>query len=215
MTTLILVRHGQSSTNLEHRFTGQGHAVLTPLGQTQAECTARYLDGFSIDVIYSSDLVRSMQTAEATAKRQGLSVIPNKALREIDAGLWEGRPYLELKAAYPEEYARWTDNLGRARPHGGESVLEVGERVCREVDRLALLHKGKCVAVFSHATPVRMVGCYWLGVPFAEAASVPRCSNASVTVAEYDDEGRFVRLVEYAHDEHLGKNQTFLPKGLA
>jgi hypothetical protein len=36
-----------------------------------------------------------------------------------------------------------------------------------------------------------------------------------VTVAEYDDEGRFVRLVEYAHDEHLGKNQTFLPKGLA
>ena len=113
MTTLILVRHGQSNTNLEQRFTGQGHAVLTELGHKQAECTAHYLDRYSIDVIYSSDLTRSMQTAEATARRQGRSVIPNANLREIDAGLWEGLPYAELKKTYPESYALWTDDLGR------------------------------------------------------------------------------------------------------
>lgn len=215
MTTLILVRHGQSNTNLEQRFTGQGHAELTPLGLAQAEDTARYLDAYPIDVIYSSDLVRSLQTAEATALRKGLAVIPDEHLREINAGIWEGRPYAELKSAYPESYALWTDDLGRAHPDGGESVVALGERVLREVERLALLHAGKCVAIFSHATPVRMVGCHWLGVPFLEAGSTPRCSNASVTVAEYDDEGHFVRLVEYAYDRHLGEHTTFLPKGLA
>ncbi|MBQ5833191.1 MAG: histidine phosphatase family protein [Clostridia bacterium] len=215
MTTLILVRHGQSNTNLEQRFTGQGHAVLTELGQKQAECTAHYLDRYSIDVIYSSDLTRSMQTAEATARRQGRSVIPNANLREIDAGLWEGLPYAELKKTYPESYALWTDDLGRAHPDGGESVTDLAERMCREVDALAKQNPGKCIAIFSHATPVRMAGCRWMGVPFEEAASTPRCSNASVTIAEYDDEGHFLRLVEYAYDRHLGEHTTFLPAGLA
>lgn len=215
MTTIILVRHGQSNTNLEQRFTGQGHAVLTELGQKQADCTALYLDSFPIDVIYSSDLTRSMQTAEATAKRHGLPVIPNEKLREINAGLWEGRPYAELKQVYPESYALWTDDLGHAHPNGGERVIDVGERMCREVDRLAALHGGKCIAVFSHATPVRMVGCRWMGVPFEDASSTPRCSNASVSIAEYDDDGHFLRLVEYAYDRHLGDHTTFLPTGLA
>ena len=212
MTTLIFIRHGQSVSNLEERFTGQHETLLTELGHLQAEKTAKYLDGMTIDRIYSSDLTRSMQTAEHTAKRRGMKIVPDTSFREIYAGLWEGHRYEELRVMFPENYEKWRTDLGHARPDGGESVAELAARVYGGVARVLAENRGKSVAIFTHATPVRVMACSWFGIPLEEAYRVPFCSNASVSVAEYEDDGSF-RLLQYSYDEHQGGHVTRLPKG--
>ena len=103
-TTLIFVRHGQSKYNRSRNFTGQQDVPLTALGREQAERTAVYLDRFPITRIYSSDLIRAMQTAEPTAARHGLPVIPKPQLRELYGGDWDGMPFDRLTKDYPELY---------------------------------------------------------------------------------------------------------------
>ena len=214
MTTLIFVRHGQSESNLAKVFTGQGNTCLTPLGVQQANRTAEYLKNFPISVIYSSDLTRAMDTAAPTAALHGLEILPDRALREIFAGEWENKPYEELKERFPQSYSAWINDLGRAHPDGGEAVTELYDRVNAEVDRLLQKHRGECIAIFSHATPARALACKWFGYPPEEMAKVPWATNASVSVAEYEDDGSF-RVVQYGYDGHQGDSATALPKGLA
>ena len=213
MTTLIFVRHGQSESNLACRFTGQGNACLTPLGIEQAERTARYLKDEHIDAIYSSDLLRSMQTAEPTARMHGLEIIPDPALREIDAGEWEGQLYEDLRTNDAQAFERWFRDTGHARPTGGESTAELAERVNAEVERIVRAHRGQCVAIFTHATPIRAMGCRWFGNPIEKMADTPWAPNASVSVIEYADSGE-IHIVKYGYDAHQGECSTVLPRDL-
>ena len=213
MTTLIFIRHGQSQSNLEKRFSGQHNPALTALGHKQAEATARYLAQLCIDRIYSSDLTRAYQTAEHTATLLGLEITPSQALREINAGDWEGKLYAELMVEFPETYNQWLTDLGRAHPDNGESVLQLNQRVHAEVARILSENRGKRVAIFTHATPVRMMACSWFDIPAPDAIKVPFCTNASVSTVAYEDDGSF-RLTEYGYDEHLGDLVTRFPKGL-
>lgn len=212
MTTLIFVRHGQSESNLAKVFTGQGDTELTALGKEQAARTAEYLKRFPIFRIYASDLQRTMETAAPTARVHGLQIIPNKELREIFAGEWEGKTYDEIRQTYGESYRNWLEDLGKAHPEGGESVLNLYQRVNAEIDRLIKLHRGECIAVFSHATPARALACKWFGYAPEDMAKVPWATNASVSVAEYGDDGSF-RVVQYGYDEHQGNTATRFPKG--
>ena len=118
MTTVIFVRHGQSTANLEHVFAGHTDAPLTELGKKQAQNTANFLKDYPICAIYSSDLMRSMQTAEPTGKLHNLPVIPDRELREIYAGEWEGRSYEELMEKYADSFTIWRTDCGRAHPEG-------------------------------------------------------------------------------------------------
>ncbi len=213
MTTLIFVRHGQSEGNLTHRFMGHHETPLTERGHRQAEATARYLETFPIDRIYSSDLARSMDTARPTAARHGLAIIPDRRFREIDAGEWEGHTYEELCETHAESYGKWIREIGYAHPEGGESVLELAARVREGVSELLRENRDCTVAIFTHATPVRMMACEWFGLPYERAAEVPFCTNASVSVAEYDGD-RFSRLIQYSYDTHQGELATKLPRGI-
>ena len=210
MTTLIVVRHGYSEGNREQRFVGHGDVALTEIGRAQALCTAEYLKDRKIDAIYSSDLIRAMQTAIPVAKMFGLPIHPMEELREIFAGDWEGGVYAELYQKYPESYGKWLTDIGNAHPDGGESVVEMAARVYAAVDRILAENEGKCVAIFTHGTPARVLGCRWHQLPLSKANEVPFCGNASVSIAEYDTDGT-CRLLQYGYDEHQGKNATRLP----
>ena len=213
MTTLIVVRHGQSQSNLDRRFTGQLETPLTELGHLQAEATATLLANTKIDAIYSSDLSRAIETAKHTAHGRGLPIIQRPALREVNAGAWEGKLYDELRAQFGEGYERWIKDIGHAHPDGGESVLELYARVNAEVDRIVAENPGNCVAIFTHATPVRMLACRWFGIPPERAAEVPFCTNASVSTVEYLGNGK-TQLLRYGYDAHQGEHTTNLPRGL-
>ncbi len=214
MTTLIFVRHGQSEANLARVFAGHTDIPLTEQGHRQAENTARFLADYPISKIYSSDLTRAMQTAEPTAHMHHLSIIPDECLREIYAGEWEGQRYEDLMTgAYSESYRTWREDCGRAHPEGGESVAALAERIYRETDRILAENRGGCVAVFSHATPIRTLCARWQGLPVEALSRVSFVPNASVTVVDYADDGTHIlRLCGY--DAHQGALSTAFKKGI-
>ena len=213
MTKLIVVRHGQSESNLAQIFTGQGDTLLTELGKRQAQNTARFLREIPIDAIYSSDLSRAVETARPTAEAHGLPVHAEPLLREIHAGEWEGHTYAYLQEHDPQGYDLWRTDIGRAQPAGGESVVELASRVYRCVDALIERHRGGCIAVFTHATPLRVLGARWHGYAPEESGRLPFGGNASVSMVEISDDGR-VNVLLYGYDAHHGNDATALPKGL-
>ncbi len=210
MTTLYLVRHGQSVSNLENIFTGQSNTVLTDLGLRQAERTAEYLSRFPITCIYSSPLIRARQTAEVYADRVGLPIVESDDLKELNAGLWEGHLYRDLPVLFPETHRIWENHLGLARPDGGESIIELADRVYSAIDRILTENSGKHIVVFTHATPVRVMGARWMGIPPERLEQVPWNGNASVSIAEYGDDGS-CRMVQYGYDAHQGTDATIIP----
>lgn len=202
ITKIILVRHGQSLGNLTRRFIGHGYAPLTELGHAQAEASARFLDGYKIDVIYSSDLMRAKETAEHTAKRRSLPITTNEGLREIFAGDWEGMSYDDIAATYPELFETWMKDTGRAALPHGESVAEMRKRVSNCIDEIAERHKGKCIAIFTHATPIRVMRSHWQGDPIERIIDYGWVANASVTETDYYPD-KTMKIIKFGYDEHL------------
>ncbi len=210
-TRLYFVRHGESMGNLEEKFNGHINFDLTEKGHAQAECTARFLDAYPIDVIFSSDLNRAFQTAEHTAKRKGLSVNLTKALREINGGAYEGVVYREIIKHYPEEFSVWLNDIGNATCPGGESVRELQARINQEVLRIVEENRGKHILITTHATPVRVMSCIWNNISLCDMHKTNWVNNASVTIVEYDGDNKS-KLVAYNLSAHLGELNTFLPK---
>ena len=106
-TRLCVVRHGETAWNAEHRVQGQLDVPLNAIGQAQALAASKVLSREKFDVIYSSDLSRARQTARPTANLLSLEILPDKDLRERHYGIFERLTYAEVKARYPEDYARF------------------------------------------------------------------------------------------------------------
>ena len=212
MTTVIFIRHGQSECNLERRFAGQIDAKLTDLGRRQAQSAAKALQAFPITRIYSSPLSRAMETAKPTAERLGLTIVPEPGILEIDAGEWEGLSFDEIAEKYPEEFDHLQNDRSLLQTPGGESMRNVFDRVTACLDRLVSENRGGCIALFSHALPLRSMMCFWKKIPFSEIGQVHSGPNASITVVEYDEK-KSPRIVREADTEHLAEI-TALPMGL-
>ena len=212
MTTLILVRHGQSVANLGGIFAGHTDIPLTELGLLQARRTAAYLDAYPIDYIYSSDLLRAMQTAEATATRRGMEIRPHEGLREVYAGDWEGALFADLPVHYPESFRIWREHFGLAQPDHGESIRDLAERLQTTVVELVKKHPGKTLALFTHAAAIRSLATGWHGYPIEEAERIAFPPNASVTLVDFDD-NLTPHLRLYGYDDHQAEAATSLPAG--
>lgn len=209
MTTLILVRHGQSTGNLKGLYCGQLDFPLSEQGFAQAELTGAYLkENYQIDAIYSSDLCRAMKTAEPTAKAFGLEIIPERDLRETCVGEWEGKVTDEVIRKYAAEYELWRTNPDYA-PKGGESHSQTRERVWRCLEKILSKNEGKNVAVFAHVGTIGNIFCWC--IPDAKTRnamfSIDELHNASVTVVRIEN-GRFVDCTMNGYVEHLAELAT-------
>ncbi len=211
-TTVVLARHGQSIGNLYHLFLGHSDLPLSELGEQQAECLGAYLDKYRFDAIYASDLSRAMATAAPTARRQKLTVIPEKGMREIFAAEWEQRSFEEIAERYKKAYRTWISDIGMACPTGGESVLELAARVYRTFDRIVEENEGKTILIATHATPIRLLKCRFLARSPEMAGTVKWAPNASVTVVEVED-GAY-RILEDGEDCYLASLASTLPTNI-
>lgn len=202
MTTLIIIRHGLTEYNIENRIQGHLDTALTQEGLDQAEQAAEYIaDHYNIDAIYSSDLSRAMNTAKPLAKRFELPIHPERDLRELCLGHWEGLLYAEGAALYPETAAKRKENPALVRYDGGESFEDLGERALRAVTRIAEENDGKTVAIASHGGTIRALLCLWHGRPISETYEIPAVPNTAINVVTYEN-GEFTILKENV-TEHL------------
>ncbi len=209
MTTLLLIRHGESEANREGYFAGQSDAALLEKGLMQARLTAEFIKNeYDVAKIYASDLRRAYDTGKVLSELIGIKVIPEKRLREIFAGVWQGMKFDDIERQFESDYGVWRNDIGNCKTTCGESVRELGERVMAALLDIARDNDGKTVAVATHATPIRAVQCM-IGDGFDSMKNIPWVTNASVTEIIYEN-GKW-SLGRVCRDEHLSKFRTSFP----
>jgi alpha-ribazole phosphatase len=168
MTMFYLVRHGQTDWNKEGRYQGQADTPLNAAGEEQARQLAGKFDGIQIDAVYSSDLQRARRTAEAIGQALQLPVQLDVRLREINHGVWEGMLFTDIMRQYAAEIKEREMNPLEARAPGGESVLEVAERVLTAAESIAIMHPDETVILVSHGLALAVLACAGHGYPLTE-----------------------------------------------
>jgi probable phosphoglycerate mutase len=158
-TTTLLLRHGQTTQSVEHRFAGRGDIPLTEVGLRQAAAAAdRLAARGGIEKIVTSPLPRARRTAEAVARATGAPLQVEEDLAETDFGKWEGLTFAEASARWPDEVSAWLADADVAPP-GGESFAAVGRRVVGALDRLLAAHRSRTLVLVSHVTPIKTLAC--------------------------------------------------------
>lgn len=192
MTTVYLARHGQSDWNAAGRWQGHADRPLTALGLRQAADLAEALAAVTLDAVYSSDLRRARETAEAVAEPRGLAVVVLPELREVDVGSWSGLTRAEAKERFPREFRRWADG-----GHGwedGETYERMAERVVEAVLSIAAGHDGGTLLVVAHGGPIRALHAVALGIDVSEHRRLGSVEpNARLTRIAVED-GEIARL---------------------
>lgn len=159
MTTILLVRHGQSEWNREGRWQGHADPPLSEVGRRQAHELAANLASVELDAIYSSDLKRARATAEIVAEKRGIPVVADVTLREIDVGEWSGLTTAEIERRYPEglrRHAAGDDGWQEGEPHDAMSarIVSAIRRIAADHPDgqvLCVLHGGVMRALLAHA----------------------------------------------------------------
>jgi 2,3-bisphosphoglycerate-dependent phosphoglycerate mutase len=187
---LLLVRHGQSTWNQEHRIQGQLDPPLSDEGRRQAMRLARRLSNRRLAGFYSSDLKRALETAQLIGAATGDSPVPAAGLREIYLGAWEGLNTEELAQLFPEAWARWTEEPSWDVVPGGEGARPFESRVAAEIDSILARHEHGDVLVVTHGGVIQVALHRVVGRP--NHGLFPfRIENASLSVIERRN-GRFV-----------------------
>jgi broad specificity phosphatase PhoE len=179
----------------------------------QAQLVAQHLATEPVNAIYSSDLLRSMETAHFIALAHGLKVIPCQELREINYGSWEGKTTDELKRLFPEEYKMREANPIEFAPYNGENRRQLYHRVIKKVVEIASSHNsnhdGDSIVIVTHSGPCAAVVGYALGINISEFQQNPftrvfHFDNCSISIIDFQADGKMF-LCLYNSTSHLRK----------
>ena len=185
-TTIVLVRHGETDWNREHRFQGHADTPLNEVGRRQARTLADGLADESFAAAYSSPLRRALETAEIITAGRDLQVEASAGLMEVDVGSWSGLTTAEVERQFPDGFQRW-------RNHGsgwtdGETYDELGRRVVSELLVIAGRHPRERVLAVTHGGPIRSALAAVAGLPFdtsrSEIAFIENCAIVRIAVRD-------------------------------
>ena len=203
MTTVYLVRHGTTDWNKALRYQGRADNPLDEEGERQGACLEDYFREIPIDLGVTSPLQRARKTLMYCLKGQKheVPVIVEPDVIEIDFGEIDGLTGEEIKARYPEFYRMYVldEDRGRSQAPGGESLVQVYDRMRDAVLRIAAEHRGEKVVIASHGTAIQTFLNYAYGIPAAEMKRF-LLYNVSVSCVEISADGR--AEVRYIGDKH-------------
>lgn len=200
-TRVLAIRHGETAWNVDTRIQGQLDIPLNDTGRWQAERLAAALADEGVQALYSSDLLRAHQTAQAIARVTGLPIVTDAGLRERGFGEYEGHTYKEIEARWPEGSERWRRREPDFQPGGhGESLNTFFARCTGVAARLAAAHPGQTVAIVAHGG---VMDCLYRAASRVDLQA-PRSwqlGNASVNRLLFTSEG--FTLVGWSDTSHL------------
>lgn len=205
-TEFWVVRHGESTWNVDGRYQGQTDVPLSPVGMLQASTLAGRLTGQHFAAVYSSDLLRASQTAHTVAER--LAGAPrvqlDPELREINVGQLSGLVMADIRQRFPQYLTDLQADPWATRRPGGESMEDLFERCGAAFHAIRARHPGERVLVFTHGGVVRVaVGLALGGVP-ANAWARLSVMNTSITrVLVGEQSGMLLGFNDDAHLEDL------------
>jgi broad specificity phosphatase PhoE len=179
VTTLLLVRHGETDWNRDGRWQGHSDTRLNKLGREQARRVADELEG--VDVMYTSDLARARETAEIIAGRLDLDERIDDRLRERSFGAWEGLTAPEIEERFAGDLDRWRSGEGPGAVDA-EPFDRFAERVRSFLDDILGRHPEETVLVVTHGGTIRVIHALATGLDYVRdhrlIPGVPNCSVA-------------------------------------
>jgi broad specificity phosphatase PhoE len=161
---ILLARHGETDDNVPPlRFQGRRDTPLNDTGRRQAAELAERLRGEPIASLWSSDLIRARETAEIVGAAHGLGAPrTDERLSEGRRGAWEGRLMDDVAREEPEDYARWRAADPDFRFPGGETLVELQQRVLAALEDIRAAGPLPALVV-CHGGPIRAVLCHLRG----------------------------------------------------
>jgi alpha-ribazole phosphatase len=193
---LLLIRHGEPAAWAQKVCHGTLDVPLSDEGVNQARRVADHLRDARLEAVYASPLDRAVATASVVAGSHGLAPVLREDLAEIDFGAFEGRPFDEIAASHPDEYAQWMREPASIRFPGGESFDDLRGRAVSEVTRIRREHESGSVAVVTHGGVIRAVLAEVLGV---ESGMIFRIGQSwgGLSLVEWVGEEPIVRYVNH------------------
>ena len=149
-TRIIAIRHGETAWNVDTRIQGHLDIPLNDTGRWQAGRLRQALAGETIHAIYSSDLQRAFDTARAIRENGNRSLTPHTGLRERCFGLFEGKTWADIETEWPEDSRRWRQRDPHWAPQGGETLVQLRQRIEQTLNALAAQHAGEQIALVAH-----------------------------------------------------------------
>lgn len=153
-TRILVIRHGETAWNLDTRIQGQLDIPLNDTGRWQARRMALALASEPVHAVYSSDLARALETASILSQHHpgllGSAPQVQQQLRERCFGSLEGQTWADIENHFPQEAARWRKREPEWAPQGGETLLQLRQRVAQILSRLAQRHLGEQIVLVAH-----------------------------------------------------------------
>lgn len=206
VTRLFLIRHGQSAGNAEGRFGGHGPTPLSKLGERQAQLTAKTLEKVGITAIYSSDLARSVQTAEALSQLVEVPVIQTAAFRERNVGVLEGLTFDESKESFPKDYYALVNRNIHHIITDGESYRQLLKRTSTELRAILVKHQGGKIAIFSHTGAICFITLHLMGAIHRNTKQTPWIVTSNCGISRFEIRGpRNIRILAMNDTRHLAE----------
>lgn len=200
MVKLILIRHGQTEWNTTGKFQGWTDVFLSETGKKQIKKLAENFPVDHIDLLYSSDLKRAVDTAKTFSDYFGCKIQLEPAFREVCFGDWEGLTYREINEEWSHECSMFYTSPDCLKIPNGETFSEVQERAFGKIENIVSMHNDKTIVVISHGAVIRTVIAKILHMPLNFLWSI-RQDNASFNTIIYAD-GHFV-LQDMNNTSHL------------
>jgi probable phosphoglycerate mutase len=204
VTRLYLVRHGQSAGNAEGRFGGHSPTPLSELGRKQAAVTADLLARERIDAIYSSDLLRAVETAKPLANLLGMPIIETPIFRERHVGVLEGLTFDESKEMYPDDYYALIHRRINHTITEGESYRDLLDRVSKGLQEIFRKHMGRKVVIYSHTGAICYMTLHLMGAIHRHTKQTPWLVTSNCGINRFEVRGpRNIRVLAVNDTKHL------------
>jgi probable phosphoglycerate mutase len=199
-TRVLAIRHGETDWNVGGRIQGQLDIPLNAMGRWQVHRLALAVSEEDIAAVYSSDLLRAFETAQAVSRGCGKAIVTDVGLRERGFGVFEGLSYDEISQRWPQDARRWRRRDPDFGAPGGEILNDFYARSIATATRLASLHPGQTIALVSHGG---VMDCLYRAASRV-ALDAPRSwqlGNASINRLLYTPQG--FTLIGWSDTYHL------------
>lgn len=189
-TTLYLIRHGETPLTPFKKFSGSGGSdpELTEEGHRQAGLVAREIEKIQPDLLITSPMMRTRQTAEHITKLTGLEPIVDETWIEGSFGIWDGLTIFEVAERYPKEYALWLSSASYPPP-GGESYEECMARARLGMESAVAEYPGKRIALVTHNGIIKTSIAVAMSTPAESIFNVDIAPCSITTVSIWPSDG--------------------------
>lgn len=209
VTTLYLIRHGATEGSEVKRYKGSIDVPMSEKGIAQVEKASVFISTevlkrgsaeatSGLAAVYTSPLNRALKSAEIIARPHNLTPVVINDLRERSFGVWEGMSFNEIREQYPVEFEAWANNPLKYSPVGGESTLEVRDRVINALEKIIYSHNGEetaiNIAIAAHGGVNRIILCHVIGIPLENIFRIEQ-DNAALNIIEFWDKYPVVKLL--------------------